>query len=93
MKGFVKGILPLDYHTRQIPHKNGCDYNKCQNSQTNIDIVFPCGYGYHTNCLTSINFWCNHCHIYLENSILDLAALYNERLEMDDNIDDEFYLP
>jgi hypothetical protein len=56
MKGFVKGVLSLGYHTRQIPHKNGCDYNECQNSQTNIDIVFPCGYGYHTNCLTSINF-------------------------------------
>lgn len=92
-KGFIKGALPLGYHTKQIPCKTGCDYNECKNSQTNIDAVFPCGHGYHINCLISTNFQCKHCYIYLENSIQDLAALYNERLEMDDNIGDEFDSP
>lgn len=92
-KGFIKGALPLGYHTKQIPCKTGCDYNECKNSQTNIDAVFPCGHGYHINCLISTNFQCKHCYIYLENSIQDLAALYNERLEMDGNIGDEFDSP
>ncbi|CAB5387234.1 unnamed protein product [Rhizophagus irregularis] len=43
-KGFIKGALPLGYHTKQIPCKTGCDYNECKNSQTNIDAVFPCGH-------------------------------------------------
>jgi len=52
-----------------------------------------CGHAYHDECWTRLNFLCIYCHDYLSNSIDELTESYNKRLEMTNDIQNEFEVP
>ena len=92
-KGFSKGALPLGYHSIKSSQPNRfCDAMECTNSQIN-GRVMPCGHAYHDECWIKLNFSCTYCHYYLSNSIDELTKSYNKRLEMANDVPDEFETP
>src|SRR5690349_10123320 len=89
-KGFSKGILPLGYHsTKPSQADRFCDLLDCY-IHNGDGLVLPCGHAYHSECFAKINLQCLYCFEYLSKSITELSASYNERLEMDNDIDNEF---
>ena len=46
-----------------------------------------CGHGYHETCFRILGLRCPHCFNYLSDSIEELSLSYNQRLQMNENID------
>ena len=81
----------MGYHSIRPPQPNRfCDAIECINPCLTNGRVIPCGYAYHDECWIKINFLCVYCHNYLSDSIDELAKSYNKRLEMTNDIQNEF---
>ncbi|CAJ0852597.1 8939_t:CDS:2 [Entrophospora sp. SA101] len=51
--------------------------------------VLLCGHSYHEECFWVLRLQCNYCYSYLSGVIDDLTKSYNERLNMDEDINNE----
>jgi hypothetical protein len=87
--GFRAGVLPLGYHTKTSPIiEKLCDYDNCKISSTDFQVLI-CGHSYHEECFRVLRLQCNYCYSYLSGAIDDLTKSYNERLNMDEDINNE----
>jgi len=81
--------LPLGYHTKTSPIiEKLCDYDNCKISSTDFQVLI-CGHSYHEECFQVLRLQCNYCYSYLSGAIDDLTKSYNERLNMDEDINNE----
>ncbi|CAG8714063.1 19388_t:CDS:2 [Cetraspora pellucida] len=89
---FSFGALPLGYHTK-FPPKNEkfCDYLMCSN-MSNYGQVLICSHAYHEKCFSFQKFRCQYCLDYLCDSIEQLTTSYNNRLKMEEDMNDELFL-
>ncbi|PKY45437.1 hypothetical protein RhiirA4_460012 [Rhizophagus irregularis] len=91
IKGFFKGSLPSRYHTSHPLNQDiFCDWNQCTNSLFINGKVLAYGYAYHDQCFINIGLECICCLEYFYSEIEEFFKLYNERLEININLDEEF---
>ncbi|PKC71058.1 hypothetical protein RhiirA1_454002 [Rhizophagus irregularis] len=67
-----------------------CDHVNCANFTDEHGEVLICGHAYHEECFQKLGLRCHHCYSYLATSIDELTQLYNNRLHMDEDINNEF---
>ncbi|POG82161.1 hypothetical protein GLOIN_2v1867591 [Rhizophagus irregularis DAOM 181602=DAOM 197198] len=71
-KGFSKGALPSGYHTSHPPNQD----------------IFSCGHAYHDQCFINMGLKCIYYLEYFYSEIEKLSKSYNERLEMNINLEE-----
>ncbi|UZO00234.1 uncharacterized protein OCT59_001486 [Rhizophagus irregularis] len=77
---FSAGVLPIGYHSTVPPSINKfCDHVNCANFTDEHGEVLICGHAYHEECFQK-----------LATSIDELTQSYNNRLHMDEDINNEF---
>jgi hypothetical protein len=80
--------LPLGYHSNYCPVISKlCDHLQCTNLSWDNGQVLICGHGYHETCFYNLGLRCLHCFNYLSNSIEELSQSYNQRLRMNEDVD------
>ncbi|PKY29956.1 hypothetical protein RhiirB3_446809 [Rhizophagus irregularis] len=67
-----------------------CDHVNCANFTDEHGEVLICGHAYHEECFQKLGLRCHHCYSYLATSIDELTQSYNNRLHMDEDINNEF---
>ncbi|CAB5293004.1 unnamed protein product [Rhizophagus irregularis] len=88
---FSAGVLPIGYHSTVPPSINKfCDHVNCANFTDENGEVLICGHAYHEECFQKLGLRCHYCYSYLATSIDELTQLYNNRLHMDEDINNEF---
>jgi hypothetical protein len=86
-------ILPIGYHSAVPPsNEKFCDHVNCANFTNENGEVLICGHAYHEECFQKLGLRCHHCYSYLATSIDELTQSYNNRLHMDEDINDEFVI-
>ena len=86
---FRAGVLLLWYHTKIPPIVE--NFESCGTSIIDFQVLI-CGHFYHEKCFHVLKLKCNHRYTYLSGPIDDLTKSYNERLNMNEDIDDELDL-
>ncbi|CAG8824852.1 35718_t:CDS:1, partial [Racocetra persica] len=87
---FSSGILPLGYHSLTPPKQEKfCDRINCNKTDIGTGQVLICGHAYHDECFKIMGFYCDSCFKYLCHSIDELANSYNERLQLDENLNEK----
>ena len=94
-KGLSKGALPSGYHTLNPPNQDiFCDWNQCTlNASYTNGKVLICGHAYHDQCFENMGSKCCFCFEYFCAGIDELSKSYNERLEMNMNLEENFEEP
>ena len=89
---FSVSALPLGYHSKVLPNiEKFCDHVNCTNFSREGEVLI-CGHAYHEECFQKLGLRCHYCYSYLATSIDELVQLYNYRLHMDEDINNEFDL-
>ena len=82
--------MPIGYHLAvPLSIEKFCDHITCTNFTDENGEVLICEHAYHEECFQKLGLRCHHCYFYLATSIDELTLSYNNRLHMDEDINDE----